>query len=479
MKIFLFVACILSIGASSATAQLVPAYHLDATVIQDGAIILTWEWGPVDGLYDDFEDNIAQDFQFWTPKYVPSPNRGAYFISNGYVELQSGWGDQFASAVYSAIEFTNFTLEAQIRNTGLDSGNNRGVLFRSDGPRDDDCNCYHFTFGYLYGSNEYAVWRLINGNAMPIINWTETAALNSGDDAINILKIVAIGSTFEFYINDIFVDTMTSNTFNSGFVGFVQAEGQIARYDYISCTYGTELQDRSVQPQRGERLTAWLDEAGRPMDHPPVMATEIEERQDKGDLLHFVQNDTPSSQSRQTKELNELNELDDFVEYRIYRDGVFIGATADTVFTDQLPSYGTYEYRVTAVYDPEGESIPSVAEVVNWNAVTYALEPVNHVVPYTGGTITYEALLFSELNQPFQNVVYRSYVTMPDQTIIGPTFQRSFTLGPNAYIHIPSVPVQVPANAPPGNYFLTGKLFYQGAPAMEQTFQFDKGGGGE
>ena len=172
------------------------------------------------------------------------------------------------------------------------------------------------------------------------------------------------------------------------------------------------------------------------------------------------------------------SEIDDFIEYRIYRSGEFIGATPDTVFTDQLPMYGTYEYRVTAFYDPEGDSIPSVAEVVTWNAVTYSLEGVNTVVPYTGGTITYDALLFNELNQAFQDVIYRTYVTMPDQTIVGPTFQRTFTLGPQMYIHIPSVPVQVPANAPPGNYFLTGKLFYQNVPVLEQTFQFDKMGGG-
>ncbi len=247
----------------------------------------------------------------------------------------------------------------------------------------------------------------------------------------------------------------------------MQAPSVTAKYNYITCTYNAQLQDRSVEPQRGEQVEGWFDDAGRPMDHPPVMYEAYERQLDtKREILHFIQDDMP-------------DEVDEFVEYRIYRNGVFIGATPDTVFTDQLPNYGEFEYRVTAFYDPEGESIPSVPATVNWQPVTYSLAGVNTVVPHTGGTITYDALLFNELPQTFQNASYRVYVTTPNHSVVGPVFQRNFNLAPGAYHSIPGMTQTIPAGAPPGNYFLHGRLYYQGQPVYEQTFQFDKMGGGD
>ncbi len=204
------------------------------------------------------------------------------------------------------------------------------------------------------------------------------------------------------------------------------------------------------------------------MNHPPAnlinTTNELPPRNEE--IHHYVQNDIQ-------------NETDEFVEYRIYRNGEYIGATPDNIFTDQLPAYGEYVYRITAYYDPEGESISSVPDTVRWNEVTYSLAGVNTVVPCTGGTITYDALLFNELPQSFAHVTYKTYVTTPNHSVVGPVFQRTFTLAPGAYHSIPGLTQTVPAAAPPGNYFMHGRLFYQGQPVYEQTFQFDKMGGGE
>ncbi|MCB2213480.1 hypothetical protein KQI52_15295 [bacterium] len=241
-----------------------------------------------------------------------------------------------------------------------------------------------------------------------------------------------------------------------------------------------------------------MDEAGRPTDHPPVMAEDVEQAyidargsSATADHLKGLSSDEPRQHSLRghrsrpsdnpdlASKSGQTRELDEFIEYHVYRNDQFIAATTDTVFTDQLPAYGDYEYRVTAYYDPEGESIPSVPATVNWQPVTYSLAPVNAVVPYSGGTITYDALLFNELPQAFQNVSYRVYATLPDGSEVGPLFQRNFTLAPGAYHSISGLTQTVPANAPPGNYFLHGRLYSQGQPVYEQTFQFDKMGGGE
>ncbi len=175
------------------------------------------------------------------------------------------------------------------------------------------------------------------------------------------------------------------------------------------------------------------------------------------------------------------NPLDEFVEYRVYRNGTLIGTTEDTVFTDQLPQYGTYDYHVTAYYDPEGESIPSVTKTVTWNAVTYSIAERNIIVPASGGTITYAAQLFNELPFTFANVTYQTFIAEPPfySVVHGPLLQRTFTLAPGQSIYIPEMTQTIPADAGPGMYLFTGRLLYNGNIAREQSFYFHKMSGGE
>jgi hypothetical protein len=50
-----------------------------------------------------------------------------------------------------------------------------------------------------------------------------------------------------------------------------------------------------------------------------------------------------------------------FSYFIVYRDGNEIGQTTATNYSDQLPDYGIYQYKVTAFYDPDGESPPASA----------------------------------------------------------------------------------------------------------------------
>jgi hypothetical protein len=71
----------------------------------------------------------------------------------------------------------------------------------------------------------------------------------------------------------------------------------------------------------------------------------------------------------------------DFLYYIIYRDGVDIGISLNTDYTDNLPGFGTYEYTVTAYYD-EGESLPTDPETVNWTNVGIEESAVSEVKIY-------------------------------------------------------------------------------------------------
>ncbi len=61
-----------------------------------------------------------------------------------------------------------------------------------------------------------------------------------------------------------------------------------------------------------------------------------------------------------------IEELDDLVEYIVYRDDVDIAHPADPMYDDVVPGYGNYEWYVTALWDPEGESEATNSLFLNW-----------------------------------------------------------------------------------------------------------------
>ncbi len=65
---------------------------------------------------------------------------------------------------------------------------------------------------------------------------------------------------------------------------------------------------------------------------------------------------------------------DAFINFVVKRDGVQIGTTAGNVFTDYLPTYGTYYYTVQAVYD-EGLSVPAGPVELEWPNPTIFVDP--------------------------------------------------------------------------------------------------------
>ncbi|MDD2630969.1 MAG: T9SS type A sorting domain-containing protein [Bacteroidales bacterium] len=59
---------------------------------------------------------------------------------------------------------------------------------------------------------------------------------------------------------------------------------------------------------------------------------------------------------------------DSYEHINIYRNGELVGTTTDTLFTDQLPDFGKYNYKVTAQYSI-GESLPAGPVLVKWKAL--------------------------------------------------------------------------------------------------------------
>ncbi len=62
-----------------------------------------------------------------------------------------------------------------------------------------------------------------------------------------------------------------------------------------------------------------------------------------------------------------------FQYFIIYRDGFQIATTTDTTYTDELPDYGVYKYKVTAMHDDGESSGPSAT--IQWGDAHVAVDP--------------------------------------------------------------------------------------------------------
>lgn len=96
-----------------------------------------------------------------------------------------------------------------------------GVVFRSP----DEDNGYAF----LVSTNgHYMVWKFQEGEDFVLIPWTSSDLIRCGreiGDFVNRLGIVAHGADFEFYINGTLVNTVTDDSFGSGYLGVLAATG--------------------------------------------------------------------------------------------------------------------------------------------------------------------------------------------------------------------------------------------------------------
>jgi Secretion system C-terminal sorting domain/Immune inhibitor A-like, MAM domain/Carboxypeptidase regulatory-like domain len=180
-----------------------------------------------DGLFEDFEDGLAQDFIWFTG------DMGSYMIDGGFAKLDvSLETDDWGSGVYIGDIFTDFTA-----NTNLEYvqsiGNSVGLLFRGDGTNDG------FYSGYaVYLSNGYwSAWVYTAGIPANLVGWTADPAIlfNVGDT--NNLQIVGTGDTFDVSCNGTYVGSFVDNTIASGFVGFTAAYTNETWFDDINCMH--------------------------------------------------------------------------------------------------------------------------------------------------------------------------------------------------------------------------------------------------
>ncbi len=437
------------LAAACAYGQAIPPINLSAELLQAGEVSLTWE-EPPDGLFEDFNDGLAQGF-------VWELFNGSLLIEEGYAKVDvTNNGSDWGSAYYEPVQFDNFT--AEITYEEVVSTYSRGMIFRTDGPLDSDCNGY----GYWTAGGSYSVWKMTGGNFSNLVSWTSSALINTGTGAVNTLKIIADGNSFTLYINGTQVNSFTDDSYSTGYVGPVTAYTNIVWYDEMSCVLGAIPVPDDTPVLHGQPLLGDFDPMGRPLNDVAV--------REQQQMLATAQSGNPSG--------GDLNEIDEFIEYRIYRDGTYLGSSTTEAYTDNLPQPGEYNYTVTAYYDPEGESSPAGPLLVNWEPVVLTLTGQITSVPPQGGLIYYDVSVWNTLPQTFNNVDWWTTVEFPNGQEFGPLMQMNVTIPGFLNTTVQGLTQNIPALAPGGQYIFTGHMGNYPNSILHDSFTFEKQGVG-
>ena len=162
-----------------------------------------------DGLFhDEFVLGQTADWQF------EGDAQGRTTIVNEQlmVELNTPNTMQFSSLPEQS--FDNFIFEVDARQLAGDPGNTYGVLFRMQ----DAAQFYRFE---LTGDGLYMVERRnADGTWTRFVDdWTESAAIARGINALNRIRIEANGSNFSAFVNDQLVHQFADNAYANGTIG--------------------------------------------------------------------------------------------------------------------------------------------------------------------------------------------------------------------------------------------------------------------
>jgi hypothetical protein len=143
----------------------------------------------------------------------------------------NGMGDSFSSVYRNTAQFENFDYSAKVKRVG--GGNayfqpaNYLAVRMGTGV---DTQVYNQWYpGYLFGitsglisDQDYASFAIFEANSdgsyTNIQPWTMSSAIKLNN--WNILRVVANGGTFRFYINGTLVYSLTDYTYSKGYVGF-------------------------------------------------------------------------------------------------------------------------------------------------------------------------------------------------------------------------------------------------------------------
>jgi hypothetical protein len=167
-----------------------------------------------------------------------------------------GVADKFARSSYNQDTYSNFDYQARLWRYGENLANS--LFVRTSGKTmTNGLPSNGYAFQYIR-DGRYSVWKFDNGVETALQSWTTTLDAVNTDDAWNVLRVYANGSTFRFYINGTLVWKGTDNTFSSGQVGLGMYRSSIETYNGLYVDWASlnliSSQAQSMDSQEKENI---------------------------------------------------------------------------------------------------------------------------------------------------------------------------------------------------------------------------------
>lgn len=118
---------------------------------------------------------------------------------------------------YSPSTYSNVDYSVKLWRYGS-STNSSNIVIRSSGAVSSNGGCSDCYIFQYTRSGSYSIWKRVNGTETALQNWATSTAIATNDNW-NTLRVRAVGSSLQFYINGTLVKSVTDTSHTSGYVG--------------------------------------------------------------------------------------------------------------------------------------------------------------------------------------------------------------------------------------------------------------------
>lgn len=162
-------------------------------------------------------DSLAGDNYNWDIGNT-NDGGGCFFSGNAFHASVRTKGF-FLPCIAHATNFSNFAFQI---NMTFAHGNSGGLAFRMNGNQQNGY-LFNVTLGGVYG-----IFIIKNNQAGITLTSGQSAAINTGQNAANMLTIVARGNNIFMYVNKQFIASVSDGTYAAGQIGVFASDDSVA-----------------------------------------------------------------------------------------------------------------------------------------------------------------------------------------------------------------------------------------------------------
>ncbi|MFN8491026.1 MAG: hypothetical protein U0350_25755 [Caldilineaceae bacterium] len=162
-----------------------------------------------------FTDDFKTDNGDWTTKSKEKDVSFTYKDDAFHILVdRKQWTAWTFNKQIDDLKLSDFYLEAEASQIDGPKGGEFGIVFRQT----DSKNFYLYS---ISREGTYSLWKEVDGTWQPIIDWTNTDAIQTDLNATNKLAVLAEGPQLTLFLNDQVLFHLKDNAFLSGTVGLM------------------------------------------------------------------------------------------------------------------------------------------------------------------------------------------------------------------------------------------------------------------